>query len=190
MATGTSVGDGLLARALTDVTTGLPSILYFRLIRDWEERRAHRRGYSVRVARVTVSGGDDRIRKTLSWRLCREFRSSDLIASDGPLHFRLLLTSPDAENLAVMQERLEQMAAALNDGVAKEVPISIAVTVDEDRPAKPLDPCEPCDVERLSDTGEGEAYAGPAGAGDTTSAPPGRPPRAAGGDASDERIER
>jgi hypothetical protein len=167
---GTSVGDGLLARALTDVTTGLPSVLYFRLIRDWEERRAKRRGYRVRVLRVTATGGDDRIRKSLSWRICREFRSSDLIASDGPSHFRLLLTSPDAENLEIMRDRLEQLALSLNEKVAKDTPVALVVEADEERAAPRSDPCEPCDVDVLRDSGEGRRFDEPR--------PPGREPAA------------
>lgn len=153
----TSVGDGLLARALTDATTGLPSILYFRLIRDWEQRRAERRGYRVRVVRLTVAGGDERLRKSLSWRICREFRSSDLIASDGPSHYRLLLTSPDAENIDIMRQRLEQLAVSVNEKVAKDAPIQFGITLEEERPVAPAGPCEPCDVDHLGDTGEGEA---------------------------------
>ena len=48
--------DTFLGRALTDVATGLPNIPYFRIIQNWEERRARRRKTQVRVVRLAVTG--------------------------------------------------------------------------------------------------------------------------------------
>jgi GGDEF domain-containing protein len=150
--------EGFLGRVLTDPTTGLPNIPYFRLIRDWEERRASRRGYSVRVLRITVSGGDDRIRRSLSWRLCREFRSSDLIASEGSAHFRVLLTSPDAEQADAIQTRIVDMATELNQRHPTAERLELHVEVDSVRPPATLHgPCDPCDPVALEHSGEGEA---------------------------------
>src|SRR5688500_13881908 len=84
--------NSFLGRALMDPATGLPNIPYFSLIRDWEDQRAQRRKYAVRVVKIWVEGGSDRIRRALSWHLCQEMRSSDLIASDGRAHYRILLT--------------------------------------------------------------------------------------------------
>src|SRR5215216_6042173 len=108
--------SGFLGRALQDPATGLPNIPYFLLIRDWEERRAGRRGYAVRVIRVQVSGGSERQRRALSWHLCQELRGSDLIASEGRDHYRILLTSPDAENAESVAARIGELADTLKAG--------------------------------------------------------------------------
>lgn len=147
--------DGFLGRVLTDPTTGLPNIPYFRLIRDWEEKRASRRQYEVRVLRIAVAGGDERIRRSLSWRLCREFRSSDLIASEGSSHFRVLLTSPDAENVEALSARIIEMAAEINQRHPSAEPLALTVDVDTVRPPATLQgPCEPCDPVLLEHSGE------------------------------------
>jgi hypothetical protein len=147
--------EGFLGRVLTDPTTGLPNIPYFRLIRDWEEKRASRRQYEVRVLRISVAGGDERIRRSLSWRLCREFRSSDLIASEGSSHFRVLLTSPDAENVEALRVRIVEMASEINQRHPNAEALQLTVDVDSVRPPATLQgPCEPCDPVLLENSGE------------------------------------
>ena len=139
----------LLGRVLTDPATGLPSVPYFRLIREWEERQARRRGTHVRVLRLTVQGGDERIHRSMGWRLCREFRTSDLICSEGPDRFRLLLTSPDADRMDAIVERLQHLAETLQKTSSGDVPVAIAVEVDEERVGRPCGPCEPADKNSL-----------------------------------------
>ncbi len=107
--------DTFLGRALTDVATGLPNIPYFRIIQDWEERRARRRRTLVRVIRVAVSGGADAARRALLWRICQEIRTSDLIASEGRDTFHILLTTPDAENAAAIADRVQQIGESLGE---------------------------------------------------------------------------
>lgn len=106
--------DVFLGRALMDPTTGLPNVPYFRLIREWEERRARRYRQAVRTVTLSVRGGDERTRRALGWRLCRALRDSDFLASNGPTHFRILLTSPDAERAEALCRRLEEIVADLN----------------------------------------------------------------------------
>lgn len=156
--------DGFLGRALTDPGTGLPNIPYFRMIRDWEERRASRRKYGVCVLRIAVKGGDERIRRSLSWRLCREIRSSDLIASEGSAHFRVLLTSPDAENAEMIAARITDMSNELNQRHPAAEPLELSVEVDIRTAPVSEGPCEPCDPATLENSGEREAIAmeGPA----------------------------
>jgi hypothetical protein len=122
--------DSLLGRVLTDSTTGLPNVQYFQLIRDWEERRASRRNYAVRALRISVEGGDDRIRRSLIWRLGREFRSSDLIASEGSAHYHVLLTSPDAENANAIRDRLAEITVEINERYHPTDAISLAIELD------------------------------------------------------------
>jgi hypothetical protein len=150
------IEHALLGQVLPDATTGLPSILYFRLVREWEERRAQRTGTRVRVIRLTVRGAVDRDRRLLPKKLCHELRQTDLIASDGPTRYYLLLTSPDAESLGAVMERVQQVIEALNKGrKVTEVPLEMDVQVEEDYPGiRERGPCEPCDLERLGDSGE------------------------------------
>ena len=143
-----------MGRVLTDPATGLPNLPYFRLIRDWEQRRANRRQYSVRVLRVSVEGGDERLRRSLSWRLCRDLRTSDLIASEGAGHYRILLTSPDAENAEAIRSRIEEIATELNERHGSEQPVVMQVELDPDPPPKACGPCEPVDEEKLDHSGE------------------------------------
>ena len=145
--------EGILGRALRDPVTGLPNVPYFCLIRDWEERRARRRKYAVRVLKVAVSGGSERVRRSLSWRLCQELRSSDLIASEGGEHYRILLTSPDAENVESIRARLESMAAEINDREPDEAPFRMDVEIDAERRAasRGEGPCEALDESVLDD---------------------------------------
>ena len=121
--------DAFLGRALLDPTTGLPNVPYFRLIREWEERRAERRRHAVREVTMRVSGGAVRVRRALSWRLCRELRESDLIASGGPGEFHLLLTTPDAEHADRICGRIEQMAAEINQRHPDEPPLRVELEV-------------------------------------------------------------
>jgi hypothetical protein len=139
----------LLGRVLTDPATGLPSVPYFRLIREWEERQASRRGTRVHVLRLTVQGGDERIRRSMGWRLCQEFRTSDLICSEGPDRFRLLLTSPDADHVDTIVERLHHLAETVQKTNSAETAFAIAVEVDEERVSKRCGPCEPADKRSL-----------------------------------------
>ena len=150
--------EGFLGRALTDPTTGLPNVPYFRMIRDWEERRASRRQYAVQVLKIQVKGGDERIRRSLSWRLCREIRSSDLIASEGSGHFRVLLTSPDAENAEAIANRIVDMATEINARYPTPELLELDVQLDTRTQITPTGPCEPCDPAALEASGEREAY--------------------------------
>ena len=122
--------EGLLGRVLTDPTTGLPSLPYFLLITDWEGRRASRRKYAVLVLKIAVTGGDDRIRRSLTWRLCGEFRSSDLVASEGSSHFRVLLTSPDAENADAIERRIHEVAGEVNSRYTPVEPLELSVEIE------------------------------------------------------------
>ncbi len=98
--------NSFLGRALMDPDTGLPNSPYFSIIRDWEERRARRRGYVGRVVTVHAASEDDALLRSLGWRLCQELRTSDLISSEGRNVFRILLTSPDAVNAEFINERI------------------------------------------------------------------------------------
>lgn len=144
--------DTFLGRALTDPATGLPNLPYFRLIQNWEERRARRRRSIVRVVRVHVGGGSDAVRRTLLWRLCQELRTSDLIASDGRDDYHILLTSPDAENAAAIATRVSRFAEVLNDGhpAGDAAPVALETAVED--PPEPLPekgPCDPCEEHEL-----------------------------------------
>ena len=129
--------DAFLGRALLDPTTGLPNVPYFRLIREWEERRAQRRSYSVREVTIRVGGGAVRVRRALSWRLCRELRESDLIASGGPGEFHILLTSPDAEYAERVCGRIERMATEINERHPDEPPLEVRMELSPLAAAEP-----------------------------------------------------
>lgn len=135
--------SGLLGHALTDPATGLPNLPYFALVQDWETRRARRRSYSVRVLALKVKGPADR---TLGWRLCQELRTSDLIASEGGRKYRILLTSPDAENANAIGARIRAMIDNLNAkrGAAPlEAEVEVELVCAGDKPDGPWGPCEP-----------------------------------------------
>ena len=141
--------DTFLGRALTDVATGLPNLPYFRIIQNWEERRARRRKTLVRVIRVGVSGGADTSRRALLWRLCQELRTSDLIASEGRDTFHILLTTPDAENATAIAERVEGIGEALR-GANVGDPLVIQTEIEAPSPSvKEKGPCDPCDDHEL-----------------------------------------
>lgn len=124
--------SGFLGQALTDPATGLPNLPYFSLIHDWERRRGGRRNYLVKVLSLVVRGPSDR---TLAWRLCQELRTSDLIASDGRHTYRILLTSPDAENAVAIGDRIRAMIEKLNSKREAE-PLEAALTVEPDPEAE------------------------------------------------------
>lgn len=123
--------DVFLGRALMDPTTGLPNVPYFRLIREWEERRARRYKQSVRTVTLSVRGGGERTRRALGWRLCRALRDSDFLASNGPTHFRILLTSPDAEHAEALCRRLEEIVADLNSHLQDEQRVEATTLIEE-----------------------------------------------------------
>ena len=135
--------DALLGRVLRDPSTGLPNLPYFEMIQDWESRRAQRRNYAVRVLDVQVAGGGERVRQSLSWRLCQALRHSDLIASQGREHYRVLLTSPDAENAERLAERLAQMASEINERNPAEPALEVHVAIKDSEDAAAEAPGEP-----------------------------------------------
>jgi hypothetical protein len=143
--------DTFLGRALTDVATGLPNIPYFRIIQNWEQRRARRRNTLVRVIRVAVSGGADGARRALLWRLCQELRTSDLIASEGRDTFHILLTTPDAENAAAIAERVQHLGEALGES-SPPVKEPLVIKTEIEPPAElaaDKGPCDPCEEHEL-----------------------------------------
>ena len=125
--------EGLLGHVLRDPATGLPNIPYFEMIRDWEAKRAERREATLSVLDVAVDGGGEMVRRSLSWRICQALRRSDLIASRGGSQYRILLTSPDAENAEQVAERLAHMACEINERHPDDPPLSVrvAITADE-----------------------------------------------------------
>lgn len=143
--------DTFLGRALTDVATGLPNIPYFRIIQNWEERRARRRNTLVRVIRVAVTGGADGSRRVLVWRLCQELRTSDLIASEGRDTFHILLTTPDAENAEAIAERVQHLGESLGETSPKvREPLVIRTEIEPPTPrTAEKGPCDPCDEHEL-----------------------------------------
>jgi GGDEF domain-containing protein len=143
--------DTFLGRALTDPATGLPNLPYFLMIQNWEERRARRRKTVVHVIRLHVAGGSEEARRAFLWRLCQELRTSDLIASEGSDNFRILLTTPDAENADFIAVRVSHLAGPLNeDHPSDSDPLEIAAAIEP--PAEQLSekgPCDPCDEHEL-----------------------------------------
>jgi GGDEF domain-containing protein len=143
--------DTFLGRALTDPATGLPNMPYFCMIQNWEERRARRRKTLVRVVHLEVTGGAEGARRALLWRLCQELRTSDLIASEGADHFRILLTSPDAENAEAIAERVGALSETLNQAhPSSGTPLTIEthVEIPPDQPDE-KGPCDPCEEHEL-----------------------------------------
>ena len=124
--------DAFLGRALRDPATGLPNVPYLQLIRDWEERRARRRNYAVRVLKISVTGGEERVRRSLGWRLIRALRDSDFVASQGPSHFQVLLTSPDAEHVGTLCTRIENVIAELNERHPSDPPLRVLIDLEGD----------------------------------------------------------
>jgi hypothetical protein len=155
--------NGLLLRTLTDPDTGLPSVLYFRLVRDWEERRAARHGGRVRTIRIFVHGGEDASCRRFTFGLCHEFRKSDLIASSSRAQYRLLLVGRDADQVEAIRERVERLRDDTNARSTPEGAVDVKVLVDEPAPLRERQAHEPPDVDRLEDSGAGPRYDGDAG---------------------------
>lgn len=156
--------NGLLLRTLTDPETGLPSLLYFRLVREWEERRAARHGGRVRTVRIAVQGGDETSCRRFTFGLCHEFRKSDLIASSGRAQYRLLLVGRDADQAEAIRERVERLRDETNARSTTESIVDVQVAVEEPAPVRERDAHEPPDVERLEDTGARPRFEGGPGA--------------------------
>jgi GGDEF domain-containing protein len=137
--------DGFLGRALRDPATGLPNVPYLQLIRDWEEKRARRRSYAVRVLKISVTRGDERIRRSLGWRLIRALRDSDFVASQGADHFEVLLTSPDAEHAGALRARIRRLVQELNENHPDHEPIDVRVEIEGGDGGGPGEPGGPED---------------------------------------------
>lgn len=152
--------NGLLLRTLTDPDTGLPSVLYFRLVRDWEERRAARHGGRVRTIRIFVQGGEEPSCRRFTFGLCHEFRKSDLIASAGRGQYRLLLVGRDADQADAIRERVEHLRDDTNARSTTEGAIDVRVVVDEPAPLRERQAHDPPDVNQLEDSGAGPRYDG------------------------------
>ena len=115
--------NSLLRRVLTDPATGLPNTLYLDLIRNWEEAVADRQGADILLLALKISGGTEALRRRLAWDLAESLRKSDFIASEGPQRFYLLLAVREAEDMATIQERVEQIVAQLNTRASPETQI-------------------------------------------------------------------
>jgi hypothetical protein len=148
-----SLENGLLLRTLTDPHTGLPSVLYFRVVREWEERRAARHGGRVQTVRIVARGGDEESSRRFTFGLCHEFRKGDLIASAGPTQFRLLLVGRDADQADAIRGRVERLAHETNARTATEAAIDVEVTLEESAPVHERDAHEPPNLSRLEDSG-------------------------------------
>ena len=148
-----SLENGLLLRTLTDPHTGLPSVLYFRVVREWEERRAARHGGRVQTVRIVVRGGDEESSRRFTFGLCHEFRKGDLIASAGSTQFRLLLVGRDADQADAIRGRVERLAHETNARTAREAPIDVEVTLEESAPVHERDAHELPNLSRLEDSG-------------------------------------
>src|SRR5688572_33079661 len=150
--------NALLLRTLTDPDTGLPSVLYFRLVRDWEERRAARHGGRVRTLRIFVQGGEDSSCRRFTFGLCQEFRKSDLIASSGRGQYRLLLVGRDADQADAIRGRVERLRDDTNTRSTQEACIDVEVAVDEPAPLREREAHEPPDLDRIEDSGAGPRF--------------------------------
>jgi len=159
--------NGLLLRTLTDPDTGLPSVLYFRLVRDWEERRAARHGGRIRTIRIFVHGGEEASCRRFTFGLCHEFRKSDLIASSGRGQYRLLLVGRDADQADAIRDRVERLREDTNARSTTEGAIAVKVVVDEPAPLRERQAHDPPDVNQLEDSGAGPRYDGNAAPGTT-----------------------
>lgn len=159
MAVEEGLENGLLLRTLTDPDTGLPSALYFRLVREWEERRAARHGGRVRTIRISVRGGDETSCRRFTFGLCREFRKTDLIASSGRAQYRLLLVGRDADQADAIRDRVERLRDDTNARSASDGTIEVHVMVDELHPARERDAHEPPDIGQIEDSGSQRRFA-------------------------------
>lgn len=150
--------NGLLLRTLTDPDTGLPSVLYFRLVREWEERRAARHGGRVRTVRIIARGGDDEACRRFTFGLCREFRKGDLLASSGRHQYRLLLVGRDVDQTDTIRERVERLTADTNSRSRQDAALEVEIEMDEPLPLRERDAHEPPDIEQLEDSGAGPRF--------------------------------
>lgn len=87
----------------------------------------------MREVILRVAGGAVRVRRALSWRLRRELRESDLVASGGPGQSHILLTSPDAEHAERVCARIEQLAAEINQHHPGDPPLEVQVEIEPAR---------------------------------------------------------
>ncbi len=158
MAVQQGLENGLLLRTLTDPDTGLPSVLYFRLVREWEERRAARHGGRVRTVRISVRGGDDTSCRRFTFGLCHEFRKGDLLASSGRNQYRLLLVGRDVDQTDTIRERVERLTADTNARSVKEAALVVEVEMDAPLPLRERDAHEPPDFAQLEDSGAGARF--------------------------------
>jgi GGDEF domain-containing protein len=150
------IASNLLRQALTDPGTGLPNGVYFRLICDWEVRRAQRAGGRVRVVTVLVDGGDAATRRHLVNELAREFRRSDLIACSGPGTVQMLFTSPDAEQTRRITERVSEIAETINRRDTGAPPVAARIEIEEEHDDQRLASGQPAEtIERRRRTGTG-----------------------------------
>ena len=85
----------------------------------------------------------------MGWRLCSEFRTSDLIASDGPGDYRILLTSPDADHADAVVEWMQTLGAALAALGPGEEPLAFEVDLEPERASPARGRCELHDRGRL-----------------------------------------
>lgn len=145
--------NGLLLRTLTDPDTGLPSELYFRLVREWEERRAARHGGRVQTIRIYVRGGDDVSSRRFAFGLCHEFRQTDLIASSGRAQYRLLLVGRDADQADAIRGRVERLQNDTNARSPMEASIDVQVALDAPVPLHEREAHDPPDIGQLEDSG-------------------------------------
>lgn len=158
MAVEQGLENGLLLRTLTDPDTGLPSVLYFRLVREWEERRAARHGGRVRTVRIAARGGDDASCRRFTFGLCREFRKGDLLASSGRSQYRLLLVGRDVDQTDTIRERIARLQADTNARSVPEAAIDVDIQFDDPLPVRERDAHEPPDIDQLEDSGAGPRF--------------------------------
>jgi hypothetical protein len=180
MTTENGLENGLLLRTLTDPNTGLPSVLYFRLVREWEERRAARHGGRVQAVRIVVRGGDADSSSRFTFGLCGEFRKGDLIASAGRTQYRLLLVGRDADQADAIRARIERLRDDTNARSTTGGGLEVEVTVDEVTPLPERDAHEPPNLGRLEASGTVPRFDGErARPNDAASPPHERPQRVA-----------
>ncbi len=89
-----------------------------------------------RVVRLEVSGGAQRVRDSLSWRLPMGIPQCNLVASDAFGGYELLVSDQGTETYTRVRDRIDRMVARLNEFHPSDVPLRIAVTMDADVPMK------------------------------------------------------
>ncbi len=131
MASRGSIENKVLQRVLTDPATGMPSALYFDLIRDWEGRRATEHGQALCVFEIVLKGFEERTLSALEQRMSFALRRTDLIASEGHGHYRVLLIAPNAERCDLVRERIVELAqSARGDRSEGEVVVEMSGDAD------------------------------------------------------------